>query len=322
MKQTIVMILACIFISPLYAGGGLPAPSASLPTPPTAVQVHSVNDDQKDIALYGTRLAENTLPEPQVHGHPIFTDSMIESTHRLAPPMKTKTKRKNSVDFYVTGGAGFSSLKTNGTVTSAFIPATTTYTANSTSTNGIFSIASAYTFHKVRKKPVDVSLGLDFMGTSKAEVKGTSLSAGVATLPYSYDVSSKALFFEQRAAYHPKQYPTWQPYLVTGFGPSWNRMSDFTGDNGQVMINLSSIPSNASQNFSSNTESSFAYEAGLGVQHPISSHLSLSADYRYINFGKASLGGIPAYPTVTSRLSTSSIGENTVLLSLKASFAT
>lgn len=325
MKKALVMVLGCLFTAPLFARTLLPGPDNSLPGPTESVKERQISHNDKDLIIYKKTLAQNTLPEPEVYGKAIFSDSIMASTHQLAPPINTKTPFKNSIDFYVTGGPGFTDFATNGTIKSAFISGTTTYSANSSSTNGVYSVASAYTFHRVHKKPIDLSLGLAFMGTSSAKVSGTSTVDNVVNLPYSYQICSKALFFEQRATYLPKKYPLWQPYLITGFGPSWNNLSDFSGDNGQLipgMGNFSRIPTDASQNFSNNTEDSFAYEVGFGVQHPFTSHLALTADYRYINFGEGSLGGIPAYPAVTNRLSTPSLGENTVLLSLKAFFAT
>lgn len=327
---SVAMGIVVFSLTSAYAGQALPLPTESaLPSPNTSVAVRPITYDEKDRNLDGIVLAENTpstsvLPEPAEK-----TDAT------LAVPTQTNTPTKNTVDVYASGGVGFPNASTNGTINneSSFIPATTTYAGHATGTNGVYGASADYTFTKVHQKPVNVSLGVAYVGTTASTVNGTSTTViantvHVAPQPMSYNLSSQAAFFEQRVAYVPKNHPTWQPYLVTGFGPTWNRLSNFNGDNGQVVPTIQNsrrvgaIPTDASQNYSNETNSSFGYEAGAGIQHPLTEHIAIAADYRYINFGKGNLGGIPGVPAVNNRISTSSIGENTAFLSLKASFTT
>ena len=326
----------CVFvIQSVFAEERLPDPSEN-PTAMTAnpVAVRPLSYDKKDIKLlYGARLAENTpsaLPAPQERD--IATDvtdkNSIENA-RLAPPAQTEKSLKNTVDIYAGGGAGFSNLQTDGTIHGE-VHSTAVYNANNTSTNGVYVAGAAYTFRQIKKKPIDISLGASFVGTTNAEVQGTTeiTIPGNPTrgFPYHYNVSSKAAFFEQRATYHNEKNPNWQPYIVTGIGPSWNTLSDFNGFNGRfsdnVFATLGNPPRRSTQAFANETTRSFAYEAGVGMLHPLSDHFAIAADYRYINFGKGALGGLSLSPEITDRLSTNPISENTVLLSVNASFTT
>ncbi|MDP1574579.1 MAG: outer membrane beta-barrel protein [Coxiellaceae bacterium] len=333
--NALIIGLLTFLAQPVFAEEKLPSPSENISTPSAAVLPLSY--DKKDSKrLYGAHLAQNTAPDlPAPQARDIATDvtdkNSMENAH-LAPPAQTETPLKNSVDIYATGGAGFANLKTDGTIHGEF-ESSTVYNANSTSTNGVYSAAAAYTFKQVHKKPIDISLGAAFVGTTNAQVNGTSevSLSGIQpiSVPYNYDVSSKAAFFEQRATYHSDKNPNWQPYIVTGFGPSWNTLSNFSGFNGRFSI-LATQGSHAlgagsprsSQPFANETTGSFAYEAGVGILHPLSDRLAITADYRYINFGKGELGGLSLSPEITDRLSTNPISENTVLLSLKASFTT
>ena len=136
---------------------------------------------------------------------------------------------------------------------------------------------------------------------------------------YSYGSDSNAMLFEQRLAF--VHYPQWQPYIITGFGLSWNTLNNYSGFNGTISFSkfLTASPITPSTPFPNNTTDSFAYEAGIGVAHPFSKLIALTTEYRYINFGKGALGALNS-PKVTG-FPTTTLYSNAILISLKMSFA-
>lgn len=335
MKSICYFTGSLLFLTSVSFAESLPVPSEMTPpTPTTAVAVQSVSSD-KEMALvksvYGVRLAENTepaLPEPRLPEQPIA----IGTQEPLAPPKETK----NTVDVYLSGGAGFADVNTNGTIHGE-LRSITTYNASSSHFNGVYGGSADYTFTHVHGKPIDLSLGVGYLATTTTQVNESSSTTNASgsippiSIPYQYDIASKAVLFEQRAKYDSEKHPDWHPYIITGIGPSWNSMSNYGGFNGifedAVFAtrrgSLSAVPANkATEPFASQTTNSWAYEAGVGIEHPFSQYIAFTTDYRYINFGKAQLGGLSLSPQITDRISASSIGENTIMLSLKASFTT
>lgn len=75
---------------------------------------------------------------------------------------------------------------------------------------------------------------------------------------------------------------TYRPYGMIGLGAAFNRVYGFTTHTSQQgSINLAPT-------FQGNTETSFAYSLGIGVEMNFTPHISLGVGYRFSDFGKSS----------------------------------
>jgi len=129
-----------------------------------------------------------------------------------------------------------------------------------------------------------------------------------STLDYTYAVSSIPLFAVSQIGWQIGK--RIEPYVIGGIGVSWNKASNYHEDPLSAQATTNSI-------FRSKTLSSFAYTVGAGVAFQVSSSSSIGLEYRYTNYGKASLGtnGLKGFPTSGSqKLSLGNIHSNALLL--------
>lgn len=112
------------------------------------------------------------------------------------------------------------------------------------------------------------------------------------TLNYNASGNSYALMLE------PKLILTtysWQPYLLVGAGLAVNSFSGYS----ESPADAGSGASATKLPFSNKTNCNFAYEVGVGIQHPLSPNAHtpiLALDYHYMHWGNASLGNATSDP--------------------------
>jgi opacity protein-like surface antigen len=195
-----------------------------------------------------------------------------------------------------------------------------TYQTNKTShTRLLAGIGGGYTFEHLFQKPLNFSLGLNAYHNNFGTVNGLENPyanlGSYDTLNYSFDAESYALILEPKLIYTGW---SWQPFVLAGAGQSWNRLYGYneapTDPNGSAV---------AQPPFNDHTQTSFAYEYGVGVQHTFLTdavhkiHYDFALGYRYMNFGKGQLGGMSQLLTADC-LQVHRLSTQAVTLALKA----
>ena len=140
---------------------------------------------------------------------------------------------------------------------------------------------------------VSVSLGLGayYMDSSVAGVKIPLINGGgpFDTLNYSATGNSTAVMFEPKIIWTTY---TWQPYLLAGVGVAFNQFDNYT----EVANGANIAPPVL---FNGATTNSFAYEFGLGVQHPLSTKKDapfIGLDCRFMDWGNTGLSTYTGQP--------------------------
>lgn len=118
--------------------------------------------------------------------------------------------------------------------------------------------------------------------TSGEEFQAPLLSLdSVNVWDYKYKISSRQILFENKLLFILKKH--FHPYLLAGFGESFNRTDDFqvTPQNpGEVATVI----------YSSNNNRNFAYKLGLGGDLDLGEHTRIGIGYRFAYLGKADFG--------------------------------
>jgi hypothetical protein len=234
--------------------------------------------------------------------------------------LATSAAHANKLDFYLSGGATLSNLKNNSTVqiTNSI---TDIYSTHSGQTIGpLFGLGMGSCFNNIFNRSFDFSLGLTGYYVYFHNISGTKYpfanDGSYDTLNYQFKAYSLALMVEPRVIYTAY---SWQPFLLAGMGGSWNYLYNYSETPTNNLDSAAPVP----QAFASHGNLAFAYELGLGVQHPIFEDrykikYLISLDYRYMRFGKGQLGSFPAQ-TSASRLHLSNLNTQAVVFTLKAS---
>lgn len=76
----------------------------------------------------------------------------------------------------------------------------------------------------------------------------------------------------------PIYYTGWQPYVMGGLGVAWNRVN--------LISDLISSGTLLNSEHNKGTQTRFAWQAGLGMHHPLSARWDLQAGYRHASYGK------------------------------------
>jgi opacity protein-like surface antigen len=170
--------------------------------------------------------------------------------------------------------------------TIAVTPALTNAYGAAKSGLAIVGINGSYFFKEpfARIKPLNITLGAGLY-SANGRYHGTETPAinygGGDTLDYKYHSHTLALLLEAKFIYTIQN---WQPYLLLGFGPSLNRLAQY-----------SEAPSNpagsatAIEPYQNHSSVALAYEMGLGVQRQIAPHFIVAADVRNMSFGSEHL---------------------------------
>lgn len=98
---------------------------------------------------------------------------------------------------------------------------------------------------------------------------------------YHYDVQNTR--YAAKGKFLVNTYRGWRTYLSGSAGVAVNTSHNFT---------ISAIIPEAvpAPGFTSNTEMSFSYSLGVGIQHPLGEHWQVGAGYEFADWGKSSLG--------------------------------
>jgi hypothetical protein len=228
----------------------------------------------------------------------------------------------NVINVHVLGGLSVTWLSNNQTVDIS--PYTNQYdSTNGYSHNPMFGVGAEYIFTQPFAVLPSLAVGFGVTGYSVNynTLSGTEhpfVNGGTFdTLNYSFNNHSYGILFEPRLIYTQT---TWQPYVLGGLGLGINRSSNYQ----EYPTNPNGGAQTAPSTFQSATNYTCAYELGLGIQRVLytsAQHVQLltSLDYRYLNFGKASLGPVVGQST-GNRLSVPVLGNNVISLGLALQF--
>jgi opacity protein-like surface antigen len=129
-------------------------------------------------------------------------------------------------------------------------------------------------------------------------------------LSYNYRIEHARVMASSKLLTSLKQYPAIHPYLSGELGVAFNKASNY-----QETPLIENLPPMAP--FANQTQNSFSYGVGLGVDYSVTQHVRLGVGYQFADLGKASLGASPDAATAQS-LSTSHLYTNQLRFQLTA----
>lgn len=236
----------------------------------------------------------------------------------------TLTSYAHNVDVYLSAGPNFSDPSQNSHVQISEIVINEYDQNNETQVAPLVGGGLGYTFPGIFHQPINIALSLMGYFIDYDKVEGTEypfINSGLRdTLDYQYRAESYAAMIESRFIY--SKYP-FQPFLTLGIGASWNRLFDYEETPSSPDSSAAPVPSG----FDTHTQASFAYEAGLGIQHTLFTDVKnqiqwqVLLDYRYMNLGKAELGNFPAQ-TVDDTLKIDHLHTQAVVFTIQATLNT
>lgn len=168
----------------------------------------------------------------------------------------------------------------------------------------IFGGGIGYRFSPLFRSDVTLDYIPSFRASGRSSIGSTS-SANIDSL-----VGMVNGYFDLNGAF-PNTFGAFQPYLDAGFGFSSNSM-------GSTTLNAPGGPFN----FSSNTNTDFAWALGAGVAYPLSQNLLIDVAYRYIDLGQAQTGTRLTGPggSITVSPAKGSLSTNIVTAGLRYQF--
>lgn len=226
----------------------------------------------------------------------------------------------SKVDFNLYGGTAFAKLANNRLVqinddVENYYQPSAHYKADL-----MFGAGIGHTFENIFQKSLNLSAGLSAYYIDLSKVKGVESpfinSGSYDQLNYQFGVISSAIMFEPRLIFTKSE---WQPYLLLGIGVAWNHLHTYQEE--PTNPNSSAAPA---EFYGSHSQSAFAYEAGLGIQHAIyhddkhKINYFAALDYRYMNLGEGRLSNFTAM-TSNDHLVVTNIGVQAIVLTLGAS---
>ena len=187
------------------------------------------------------------------------------------------------------------------------------YSANNGSqTVGAFDgfFGMAWDFHPLW----ELQLGFGYNQTTSMSAKGSLLQSigtpSANSFSYSYNVVARQYLVEGKLL--GNFYEHYHPYIELGLGASQNAAHSYA----TKILPSSSAPTIAPQ-YPNQTNSSFSYNTGVGMDIDVLHNVRLGLGYRFINFGKVQLGSTVINTTPVSRvLSQSKFYVNEVLAEL------
>lgn len=234
------------------------------------------------------------------------------------------TCQADPIDVYLSVGPAFSDLTNNSTVRINQFVVNDYDSDDETEVGPLTSLGLGYTFNNVMNKPLSIALALMGYFIDYDDVEGTEspfVNVGqFDTLDYRFRAESYAAMVESRFIYTQM---AWQPFALLGIGASWNRLFDYD----EWPSNSSSSAAPVPSGFDANTETSFAYEAGVGVRHQLfydprnKIQWQILFDYRYMNLGEAELDEFPAQ-TVDDTLEVENLHTQALVFTIQASVGT
>lgn len=181
------------------------------------------------------------------------------------------------------------------------------YTASHpTQTVGAFDgfLGAEWTFHP----DWALQMGLGYNQAWNFHAEG-SLLQGADTqsadqYSYHYDILTRQLLAEGKLLYQFKE--IYHPYVLLGLGAAFNKASGYSTNVPPFLT--------FTRQYQNNTQTSFAYNVGMGVDVDIQEHLRLGVGYRFADFGQAKLGqGIIDTTNVSGTLSQTHLYASEIL---------
>jgi hypothetical protein len=121
---------------------------------------------------------------------------------------------------------------------------------------------------------------------------------------YQYRIRSQQLWAEGRLLYTFKT--RYHPYFLVGFGTSFNKAYNYSTNVPPFLA--------FTRTYQNNSETSFSYEIGVGIDVDINPHWRAGLSYRFADLGKVALGNATISTTnVSGTLSQSSLYVNQMI---------
>ncbi|GEM_PF-2397141 len=167
-----------------------------------------------------------------------------------------------------------------------------TYTANQEAqTHAIFDGFVGVEWMYQPRLALQFGLGLNIAGNVRAKgdlLQGNNISPADQYY-YQYSVLSRQLFAETKLLYQHKS--CIHPYVLLGLGVAFNSAYSFQTD----------VPSPAfTRLYNNNTETSFTYRVGAGLDLDVTNQLRLGLGYRFTDRGHVQLGSAKINSTSVS----------------------
>lgn len=164
-------------------------------------------------------------------------------------------------------------------------------------------------FQQSLHKSLQGQLGLAIAMTNNAELTGViwdDADPSFDNYEYHYNIQHTHLAVQGKLLGELAQ--GWIPWVSVGLGLAWNNSHDFK--NSPLIDEAVSTP-----NFGSNTETSFTYTVGLGLQKAFTDHWQVGMSYQFADWGKSQLDRA-AGQTLSSGLELDHLYTNGVLFNL------
>lgn len=271
-------------------------------------------------SVAATANTQNWLPVPEDTADEVLYQSQFGPNHKLAHYVLFD-ERAPHVALYLTGGLMASNLTTNSNVVIDQYNTVNTYNTDMKwnfllgAGVGVGYISYPYPFENFHMT-IDPAFYYADFGTVSGIEHPDSSGGSFDTLNYQFKASSIALLFETHLAYAAY---SWQPVVVLGIGGAGNYLNNYS----EYASNPNGGASPTTTPFSNHWVANFAYEAGVGISHPIfvgksrNVAYNLGLEYRYFNFGSGELGASAS----GNRLKVQTLDAQTILLSLGMRFS-
>jgi len=193
----------------------------------------------------------------------------------------------NPLGFYVSGGAVASMLMANGTnmvSTGPGWPDDTYKSQRVTGQPGLF-LAGGYTWKRDTKWLPAYSVGMKYMYTSPATVKGYIDQYSIPNFEnyyYTYQIQQQNLLATVKADLY--NWRNVMPYLTLGAGLSINAVSSYQEQA------LTGVTPRLSPAFSSRINTNFAYTVGAGFDFILQKNIWMNLEYDYAYYGTVRTG--------------------------------
>lgn len=125
---------------------------------------------------------------------------------------------------------------------------------------------------------------------------------------YTYDIQVRQVLFESKLLYNwLYRSMSFYPYVSAGIGVGLNSARNYN-------VNIVPPFTTFSNQFTNETNTSFSYKVGLGVDYEVANHVRVGVGYRFADFGRVKLGNasINQIPTLNN-LSQSHLYTNEIL---------
>lgn len=169
---------------------------------------------------------------------------------------------------------------------------------NSTQTKGLFDVFLGGEWGFAPNWALQ--LGAGYHQTGHFRVDSTFIQGADAQSAdqynYDYRFSTRQVMAESKLLYHVKE--RYHPYAFLGLGGAFNHADEFTTNVPPFLT--------FTREYYDNTQTSFTYSLGLGVDVDINKYLRIGVGYRFADLGQAQLGtptidGIPVSGALTQR---------------------